>query len=196
MNDDDDLNNSRNEYSIQNKYDDTEKESNEEFPNIINLFKDDPNKEKRDIENQRRIIEITEAFNLFDKDCDGNIDIKELGTVMRTLGYDPNKEELDDIIKTFDVDESGTIDKEEFINLLTTKMKEQKDDKDLMEIFNMFDKDRDGLINEGDINYIIEEIGEDIQPDIIKELINMGDEDKDGNINFIEFKKIFTKNNN
>ena len=48
---------------------------------------------------------------------------------MRTLGYNPNKEELDDIIKTFDEDESGTIDKEEFINLLTTKMKEQKDDK-------------------------------------------------------------------
>ena len=188
--DDEDYYDSKNDDS-QNRIYDSEKESNDEFPNIINLFKDDSNKEKKNVENQRRILEITEAFNLFDKDCDGNIDIKELVTVMRTLGYDPNKEELEDIIKTFDVDKSGTIDKEEFINLLTTKIKEQKDDKDLLEIFNMFDKDRDGLISENDINYIIDEIGEDFEEEIIKELISMGDEDRDGKINFIEFKKIF-----
>ena len=165
-----DFEDSKNGDSIPKRYEDSEKDTYEEFPNIINLFKDNSHKEKRDILNQRRIMEITEAFNLFDKDCDGNIDIKELATVMRTLGYDPNKEELDDIIKTFDVDESGTIDKEEFINLLTTKLKEQKDDKDLLEIFNMFDKDRDGLISEDDINYISEEIGEKFEKDIIKEL--------------------------
>ena len=94
-----------------------EKESTDDFPNMMNIFKEDPNKEKREKEEQRRILEITEAFNLFDKDCDGNIDIRELATVMRTLGYNPNKEELDDIIKTFDEDKSGTIDKDEFINL-------------------------------------------------------------------------------
>ena len=59
----------------------------------------------------------------------------------------------------------------------------------------MFDKDRDGLISEKDINYIIDEIGEDFGEDIVKELINMGDEDKDGKINFIEFKKIFISKN-
>ncbi len=193
--DEEDFDYSKNEDSMHKRYYDSEKESNEEFPNIINLFKEDSGKEKKNLENQKRILEITEAFNLFDKDCDGNIDIKELVTVMRTLGYDPNKEELEDIIKTFDVDKSGTIDKEEFITLLTIKMKEQKDDKDLLEIFNMFDKDRDGLISENDINYIIDEIGEEFEDEIIKELISMGDDDKDGKINFIEFKKIFNSKN-
>ena len=32
-----------------------------------------------------QIADIREAFNLFDKDEDGNITIKELGTVMRYL---------------------------------------------------------------------------------------------------------------
>ena len=169
----------------------SEKESMEDFPNMMNIFKEDPNKEKKEKEEQKRILEITEAFNLFDKDCDGNIDIRELATVMRTLGYNPNKDELDDIIKTFDEDESGTIDKDEFINLLTTKLKEQKEDKDLLEIFNMFDKNRDGYITEDDINYIIDEIGEDIDEDIVTELIKKGDDDNDSRINFIEFKKIF-----
>ena len=189
--DEEEYDNYKKEDSIQEKYEeDSDKDSNGKFPYIINLFKK-KKKDKNDVVNQRRIMEITEAFNLFDKDCDGNIDIKELATVMRTLGYDPNQEELDDIIKTFDVDKSGTIDKEEFISLLTTKLKEQKDDKDLLEIFNMFDKDRDGLISEKDVNYIIDEIGEEFDKDIIKELFSMGDDDKDGNLNFIEFKKIF-----
>ena len=180
-----------NDYGDNSASNNSEKESMEDFPNMMNIFKEDPNKEKREREEQKRILEITEAFNLFDKDCDGNIDIRELATVMRTLGYNPNKEELDDIIKTFDEDESGTIDKEEFINLLSTKMKEQKEDKDLLEIFNVFDKNKDGFITEDDINYVIDEIGDDLDEDIISELIAKGDEDNDGRINFIEFKKIF-----
>ena len=96
--DDEELEDSKNGDSIPKRYYDSEKDSNEEFPNIINLFKEDSGKDKKSVENQKRILEITEAFNLFDKDCDGNIDFKELVTVMRTLGYDPNKEELEDII--------------------------------------------------------------------------------------------------
>ena len=41
------------------------------------------------------------------------------------------------------------------------------------------------------INYVIDEIGDDLDEDIISELIAKGDEDNDGRINFIEFKKIF-----
>ena len=74
---------------------------------------------------------------------------------------------------------------------MTTKLKEQKEDKDLLEIFNMFDKNKDGFISEEDINYILDEIGDDLDEEIVTELIKKGDEDNDGRITFIEFKKIF-----
>ena len=35
---------------------------------------------------EEQIAEFKEAFSLFDKDGDGNITTKELGTVMRSLG--------------------------------------------------------------------------------------------------------------
>ena len=50
------------------------------------------------------IAEFQEAFSLFDKDGDGTITTKELGTVMRSLGQNPTEQELQDMIKEVDVD--------------------------------------------------------------------------------------------
>ena len=41
-----------------------------------------------------QIAEFKEAFSLSDKDGDGTITIKELGTVMRSLGQNPTEAEL------------------------------------------------------------------------------------------------------
>ena len=48
--------------------------------------------------------EFKEAFSLFDKDGDGTITTKELGTVMRSLGQNPTEAELQDMINEVDVD--------------------------------------------------------------------------------------------
>ena len=46
--------------------------------------------------------ELKEAFSLFDKDGDGTITTKELGTAMRSLGQNPAEAELQDTINEFD----------------------------------------------------------------------------------------------
>ena len=40
---------------------------------------------------EEQIAEFKEAFSLFDKDGDGTITTKELGTVMRSLGQNPTE---------------------------------------------------------------------------------------------------------
>ena len=50
-------------------------------------------------------VEFKEAFSLFDKDGDGTITTKELGTVMRSLGQNPTEAELQDMINEVDDDD-------------------------------------------------------------------------------------------
>ena len=50
------------------------------------------------------IAEFKESFSLFDKDGDGTITAKELGTVMKALGQSPTEAELTDMINEVDTD--------------------------------------------------------------------------------------------
>ena len=59
-------------------------------------------------------------------DGSGNISIKELGTVMRTLGENPTEDELQDLINKFDEDGNGTIEFTEFLCMMATKVKNNK----------------------------------------------------------------------
>lgn len=47
---------------------------------------------------KEQIAEFKDAFLVYDKDGDGTMSIKELGSVMRSLGQNPTEQELQDMI--------------------------------------------------------------------------------------------------
>ena len=51
--------------------------------------------------------EIREAFDLFDADGSGTIDVKELKVAMRALGFEPKKEEIKKMISDIDKEGAG-----------------------------------------------------------------------------------------
>ena len=55
----------------------------------------------------------------------GTIDAKELKVAMRALGFEPKKEEIKKMIADIDKDGSGSIDFEEFLDMMTAKMSDK-----------------------------------------------------------------------
>merc|ERR1712242_312531 len=70
--------------------------------------------------------EFREAFALFDKDGDGTISTKELGTVMNSLGQKPTPQELENMIKEVDIDGNGEIDFDEFLAMMAKKIERNR----------------------------------------------------------------------
>ena len=58
------------------------------------------------------------AFDKFDADGGGTIEIEELTNVLKNMGQDPSPEELKAIIDVIDQDGNGELDFEEFLKLL------------------------------------------------------------------------------
>jgi len=137
-----------------------------------------------------QISEFKEAFSLFDKDGDGNITTKELGTVMRSLGQNPTEAELQDMIHEVDKDNSGTIDFTEFLSMMARKMKDTDTEEEIREAFKVFDKDGNGFISAAELRHVMTTLGEKLTDEEVDEMIKEADVDGDGQINYEEFVKM------
>ncbi|KAJ3006795.1 UNVERIFIED_CONTAM: hypothetical protein HDU68_003885, partial [Siphonaria sp. JEL0065] len=134
-----------------------------------------------------QIAEFREAFSLFDKDGDGTITTKELGTVMRSLGQNPTDGELQDMINEVDGDGNGNIDFEEFITMMARKLKDSDAEAEIREAFRVFDKDGVGFITVGQLRQVMQNLGENLTEQEINEMFCEADIDGDGKIDFEEF---------
>ncbi|CAG8739483.1 22704_t:CDS:2, partial [Dentiscutata erythropus] len=139
---------------------------------------------------EEQLAEFKEAFELFDKDHDGSITVRDLGSVMKSLGYTPTDVELQDMINEVDLDHNGTIDINEFLNMMNRKMKDTDAEEELKEAFKVFDKDSNGLISAAELKSVMSSIGEKLTDEEIDEMIHEADVDGDGQINYEEFVKM------
>merc|ERR1711981_870379 len=122
---------------------------------------------------EEQIEEIREAFNLFDADNSGAIDVRELKAAMRALGFEVKKEELKKMISDIDNDGNGSIEFGEFLEMMTGKMgekdtRENIDEEELQDMINQADRDGDGEINVDEFYRIMKKKGnflEDLSSD-------------------------------
>lgn len=139
---------------------------------------------------EEQISDFKDAFALFDKDGDGTITTKELGTVMRSLGQNPTEAELEDMINEVDMDGSGTIEFPEFITMMARKLKDSEDD--IQEAFRVFDQTGKGLISAHELRRVMNGLGECLSQEEIEDIMKQVDSDGDGMVNYSEFVEMMT----
>ena len=116
--------------------------------------------------------DIEEAFNLFDTNANGYITLQDLRVALRALGFEPAKQEIKRLISQLtnnannrdsDKDKEGmvTIDLNDFMDIMTTKMSERDGEEQLKKAFILFSQEKDHITFE-DLERIANELGENM----------------------------------
>ncbi|XP_072307409.1 uncharacterized protein [Eucyclogobius newberryi] len=139
--------------------------------------------------------EIKEAFDMFDTDGTGVINVKELNVAMRVLGFDPKKEETQTLITNIDKEGSGMIDFEDFLSVLTAKMSEKNSTEEILKAFRLFDDDCTGKISFKNLKRVAKELSVNLRDEELQEMIDEADRDGDREVSEEEFMRLMKKNN-
>ena len=141
--------------------------------------------------------EIKEAFNLFDTEGKGNIDVRELKAAFRALGFQVKKAEIRQMFIDMDKDlSSATITFDEFVEMVTPRMQNRDSREEIMKVFALFDDDNTGAISFKNLKRVATELGENLTDEELQEMIDEADRDGDGVINEEEFYRVMRKREN
>ncbi len=140
-----------------------------------------------------QLAEIKEAFNLFDTDRNGTIDVRELKAAMRALGFEMKKEEVKKMLSDLDKDVNGQISFDEFTGMMTGKMGDRDSVEEITKVFHLFDEDKTGFITFRNLKRVCQELNENLTDEEIQEMIYEADRDNDGQISIDEFIRVMKK---
>ena len=138
---------------------------------------------------EQDIYELHDAFDIFDINCDGNISIDKLNSLLFSLKQYITKEELNNILKEEGLDKSETINFNQFLIILGNKVNQKIIDEDeyLRNLFDTMDRNKNGVISLHELRYIVLHSNEEISEEDIELLMESVDQDKDGFISYNEF---------
>lgn len=154
--------------------------------------------------------ELKRVFATFDKDGDGFITKEELRESLKNLRLMVTDMEAEEMVAKVDANGDGLIEFDEFCMLYDAMMGGDREERggagdgegggggggdegdDLKEAFDVFDKDKDGLISVEELGLVLTALGlnEGNKIENCKEMIRKVDVDGDGMVNFDEFRRM------
>ena len=102
-----------------------------------------------------------EAFELIDKNKDGQITLDELKNFFLSLKENFSDADLQDMINEADIEGNGSITFDGFVALLNGKLRNDEVQEEIVETFKKFDQDNNGLIGPEDIYNLLHSFNQD-----------------------------------
>ena len=88
------------------------------------------------------------------------------------------------MVNEVDQDGNGTIEFNEFLQMMSKKMKGADGEDELKEAFRVFDKNNDGLISSSELRHVMTNLGEKLSQEEVDDMIKEADLDGDGQVNY------------
>jgi len=145
--------------------------------------------------NKLDLNQVLRIFDQFDINDDGSLQVEEIKHIMTQVGLKLNSKSLGVMLSVLDTNENGEVSKEEFLqwyadnmvnDSLTTHQRAHF-------LFELFDKDRSGIITIGEFKEQIDAMSIAFSVDEIGELVQELDEDGDGMVSHEEFLYLLKK---
>merc|ERR1712168_271252 len=121
----------------------------------------------------KRMKELKSAFDTADKDGDGKLDMNEWFEVLKEIGAEVSRDDVETLFSERDRDRDGSLSFQEFVGQETQMEK----------AFRMMDKDGDGFVTKTEFKKVCK----NLTKDQIEAAFNKFDAAGNGKLNYVEF---------
>eukprot|EP01069_Polyplicarium_translucidae_P001971 Polyplicarium_translucidae@DN1874_c0_g1_i1.p3 len=137
--------------------------------------------------------ELREAFNLFDSDHSGNVDVRELRAAMRAMGFDASKDEMSAVLYELGKTPHDAFTFDEFMDLMSRRLRPKGSREEAARTFSLFDADGTGRVGLRTLRAAARQLGESYTDDDLREMIEEADRDGDGFVDAEDFYRIIRR---
>jgi Ca2+-binding EF-hand superfamily protein len=137
-------------------------------------------------------LAIKNGFGLFDRDGSGNVDVREIGTIVRHLGICPTEIELRDMITEVEEDDpTGFIRFEKFERMMSRILLENQYPRDpeekLLRAFRTLDPDNKGYIEAEKLRTLLTTHGERFSQEEIDDFLHFAVDSSSGLLHYEDY---------
>lgn len=134
-----------------------------------------------------QFAELEAAFQLFDTDGDGRLNLRELQAALKSLRQPSSEADVRKMIALVDVNQDGVVDFDEFCQLIDPAPAGEDPLADLRQSFAVLDADGDGYLTAAELRLAFTDVGAPPDDDAVRAILRSGDTDGDGRISFVEY---------
>ena len=148
--------------------------------------------EKKNKIQENRMKLINEIFDMWDLDGDNKVKSNEIRPILCAMGREPTHDNIMDFLFIADKDNTGIINKEDFMKALDEVFSLPEDAVDqAIDAFKFFDIDNSGKINQNVLKDILLKFVDGYSEKDVQDIFKLINCDMDGNFDYEEFITIW-----
>ncbi|KAI5179879.1 Dynein Regulatory Complex Protein 8 [Manis pentadactyla] len=135
---------------------------------------------------------IKEAFEVFDHESNNTVDMREIGTIIRSLGCCPTEGELHDLIAEIEEEEpTGYIRYEKFLPVMTKILQERRyrpiPEDILLRAFEVLDQSKCGFLSKEELIKYMTEEGEPFSQEEMEEMLSAAIDPESNSVHYKDY---------